>query len=200
MISSLVSGLFVFIVAEQIKCTKNMCIALMMLPALVCAALLAVNGNMGASIAVLGIFGLVRFRSAPGTAKDIVAIFYAMAAGLLVSTGQLLTAFIIILILGAAMIAVNKLVKTDDYKYDLKIVTPETTDFTKEFDPIIKKYSEGYILEKTKTTNMGSLYELTYRINPAQGIDIKKMIDELRVVNSNLPITYSQHDEAPAAL
>lgn len=67
--------------------TKSFVVTLALLPAVVCVVIMMVNGNVGAGVAVAGAFSLVRFRSVPGTAKEIGVLFLAMGAGLIAGMG-----------------------------------------------------------------------------------------------------------------
>ena len=194
-ILSFLLGIFIsYICNKTSQCTKNMSVSLMILPALVCAALLAVNGNTGTSIAVLGVFSLVRFRSVAGTSRDIINVFYAMAAGLLVTTSYIWIAVIATLLIGVFLLAVSKYINdTQAEDYELKILVPEDVDFISVFEPILLKYFQNIQLNRVKTTNMGSLFELTYFVHPKTNMDMKEMLDEIRTHNGNLNIIYNQN-------
>ena len=149
--------------------TKSFVATLAMLPAIVCVVIMMVNGNVGAGVAVAGAFSLVRFRSVPGSAKEIGAIFLAMGTGLVVGKGMTL------------------------YK-TLHITIPEDLDYTEVFDEVLKKYTEKCELVQVKTTNMGSLFRLTYHLKLKKTNEEKNMIDELRCRNGNLEITVSRQE------
>ena len=169
---------------------KGFAAALVLLPAVVAAVVAVVNGNIGIGIGIGGAFGLVRFRSAPGTARDILAIFLAMAAGLICGSGYvMLAAFIVILVcvVGFVLLAVGfggKSFKTRE----LRITVPESLEYTDTFNDVFKKYTSSCVLEKVKTTNMGSLYKLYYRIDLKNPKLEKDMLDEIRILNGNLEI------------
>ena len=169
---------------------KGFATALVLLPMVVAAVVSVVNGNIGIGIAVGGAFGLVRFRSAPGTARDILAIFLAMAAGLICGSGYVLLAVCVVLLvclIGFVLLTVGyggKSFKTRE----LRITVPESLDYTGAFNDILKKYTSSFELEKVKTTNMGSLYKLYYKINMKDPKKEKEMIDAIRVRNGNLEI------------
>ena len=185
-------GIYIsFICYKTSQCTKNMTAALAILPALVCAALLAVNGNMGASIAVLGVFGLVRFRSVPGSSRDIINVFYAMAAGLLVATYYVFVAVGATLIIGLLLFGLSKFLDNNgSEEYELRILVPEDMNFNEVFGMILYRYFDKVYLTKVRTTNMGSLFELTYFVCPRANMDVKSMMDEIRTHNGNLNIIY----------
>ncbi|MBR2070237.1 MAG: DUF4956 domain-containing protein, partial [Clostridia bacterium] len=148
--------------------TKSFIITLALLPAVVCVVIMMVNGNIGAGVAVAGAFSLVRFRSAPGTAKEIVSIFLAMGAGLIAGMGYLGFALLFTLIMCAFFVVYNLLSRVNKknnsvYK-TIKITIPEDLDYTGAFDDIFEKYTKESQLIKVKTTNMGSMFRLTYDV------------------------------------
>ena len=148
--------------------TKSFVATLAVLPAIVCVVIMMVNGNVGAGVAVAGAFSLVRFRSVPGSAKEIGAIFLAMGTGLVAGMGYLGYAFLVAVILGGVTLLYNKVdfgagKKAALYK-TLHITIPENLDYTGVFDKILKQYTKTYEVVQVKTTNMGSLFKLTYNI------------------------------------
>lgn len=171
--------------------TQSLAITLAILPAVVQAVIMLVNGSIGAGIAVAGAFSLVRFRSAPGTAREIAAIFLAMAIGLATGMGYVGLAVLLFLILAGAMLALTVLRfgQKEDAGRILKITIPEDLDYDGLFDDLFESYTTAHTLEKVKTTNMGTLYELRYRITLRQEPVPKVFLDELRCRNGNLNIT-----------
>ena len=173
------------------RSTQSLAITLAILPAVVQAVIMLVNGSIGAGIAVAGAFSLVRFRSAPGTAREIAAIFLAMAIGLATGMGYVGLAVLLFLILAGAMLALTVLRfgQKEDAGRILKITIPEDLDYDGLFDDLFERYTTAHTLEKVKTTNMGTLYELRYRITLWQEPVPKVFLDELRCRNGNLNIT-----------
>ena len=173
------------------RSTQSLAITLAILPAVVQAVIMLVNGSIGAGIAVAGAFSLVRFRSAPGTAREIAAIFLAMAIGLATGMGYVGLAVLLFLILAGAMLALTVLRfgQKEDAGRILKITIPEDLDYDGLFDDLFERYTTAHTLEKVKTTNMGTLYELRYRIPLRQEPVPKVFLDELRCRNGNLNIT-----------
>ena len=173
------------------RSTQSLAITLAILPAVVQAVIMLVNGSIGAGIAVAGAFSLVRFRSAPGTAREIAAIFLAMAIGLATGMGSVGLAALLFLILAGAMLALTALRfgQKEDAGRILKITIPEDLDYDGLFDDLFERYTTAHTLEKVKTTNMGTLYELRYRITLRQEPVPKVFLDELRCRNGNLNIT-----------
>lgn len=173
------------------RSTQSLAVTLAILPAVVQAVIMLVNGSIGAGIAVAGAFSLVRFRSAPGTAREIAAIFLAMAIGLATGMGYVGLAALLFLILAGAMLALTVLRfgQKEDAGRILKITIPEDLDYDGLFDDLFERYTTAHMLEKVKTTNMGTLYELRYRITLRQEPVPKVFLDELRCRNGNLNIT-----------
>lgn len=178
--------------------TKSFVATLAMLPAIVCVVIMMVNGNVGAGVAVAGAFSLVRFRSVPGSAKEIGAIFLAMGTGLVIGMGYIGYAFLVAVILGGMTLLYNHLnfgaEKSMTLYKTLHITIPEDLDYTGVFDKILKRYTKECELVQVKTTNMGSLFRLTYQLKLKKAEDEKKVIDELRCRNGNLEITVSRQE------
>ena len=163
-----------------------------------------VNGNVGAGVAVAGAFSLVRFRSAPGSAREIGAIFAAMGAGLMAGMGYLGYAALFALILGGITMAYHALGFGGGNAAlrcrTLHITIPEDLDYTGVFDPILAQYATKSELKQVKTTNMGSLFKLTYDLTLRDGGQEKALIDTLRQRNGNLEISLCQQETGPAGL
>ena len=161
-----------------------------MLPAAVQVVIMLVNGNIGAGVAVAGTFSLVRFRSAPGTGREISAIFLAMAIGLATGMGYVTLAVLFFLILAGVMLLLTavKFGRGQEAARVLKITIPEDLDYDGLFDDLFERYTGSHSLEKVKTTNMGTLYELRYRITLKKEPVPKAFLDELRCRNGNLNI------------
>lgn len=196
---SLIIGVFLAAVyTYKSRYTQSFVMTLALLPAVVCVVIMMVNGNVGAGVAVAGAFSLVRFRSVPGSAKEICAIFLAMGAGLVTGMGYLAYAVIFAVILGAMMflythLELGKNKKKLNYK-TLHITIPEDLDYTGVFDGILEKFTEKYELVNVKTTNMGSLFKLTYNVVLKDAAEEKNFIDKLRCRNGNLEISMSMQD------
>lgn len=170
---------------------------LAILPAVVCVVIMMVNGNVGTGVAVAGAFSLVRFRSAPGSAKDIGAIFIAMGAGLVSGMGYLGYAVLYTVILALIMagyVHLNLWEKKDTREKTLTITIPEDLDYTSVFDDLFDAYTDKWELSKVKTTNMGSLFKLTYQLTLKDSSKEKEMIDGLRCRNGNLEIVISNQE------
>jgi len=176
------------------KYSKSLAATLVVIPAIVQIIIMIVNGNVGAGIAVLGAFSLVRFRSIPGNARDIGYLFFAMALGFVAGMGHMLYAFIFLLLIGGIGLLLTR-TRFGQGKTDirvLRITIPENLDYDGLFDEVFGKYASNAELEKVRTTNMGSLYELTYNVQLKSASIPKEFIDELRCRNGNLNILISR--------
>ncbi len=197
--AALIIGIFLsFIYTVKNKYTKSFLITLTVLPAVVCVVIMMVNGNVGAGVAVAGAFGLVRFRSAPGTAKEIATIFLAMGAGMIAGMGYLAYAFLFSVIMGIILLICNISGFGENRnamnEKILKITIPEDLDYSDLFDDLMEEYTEKYEIASVKTTNMGSMFKLTYNITLKDINKEKKFIDELRCRNGNLEISISKQE------
>lgn len=179
------------------KYSKNFLITLTILPFLVGTIIVMVSGNLGTSIAIVGAFSLVRFRSLPGTSKEIASVFFAMTVGLATGVGYVIFAGIITLVGCAIILILSKtnIFNRNQYEKILKITIPENLDYTSVFDDLFKDFTKSYTLEQVKTTNMGSLFELNYRINLDKKRNEKEFIDALRIKNGNLKVMLSHNLE-----
>ena len=196
---SLVLGLVMaFTYMYRTRYTKSFVITLALLPAVVCVVIMMVNGNVGTGVAVAGAFSLVRFRSVPGTAKEICMLFLAMGAGLIAGMGYLGFAALFTVIMSIIFLVYNLLdfgVKknADTYK-TFSITIPEDLDYSGIFDDIFSDYTVSHELARVKSTNMGSMFKLTYNVVLKDATREKEMIDKLRCRNGNLEITVSTQE------
>lgn len=194
--ASLVLGLVISLVhMYKNRSTGSFLGAIALLPAIVCVVIMAVNGNIGAGVAVAGAFSLVRFRSAPGTAREITAIFTAMATGLMAGMGYIAYAGIFVLVIGAATLVCRSVEigsdRAADLRKNLRITIPEDLDYTGVFDDILDEYTKEHKLISSKTTNMGSMFKLTYEVTLDKNKSEKEFMDKLRCRNGNLEIAIS---------
>ena len=171
--------------------SKSFVTTLALLPAIVQMVIMLVNGNLGTGVAVMGAFSLIRFRSVPGTAREIGSIFLSMAVGLATGTGYLAAAvlFTLILELASLLCALTRFGEGKREERALKITIPENLDYSTVFDDLMEQYASHWELAQVRTAEMGSLYKLHYRVvlkNPAEE---KAFIDALRCRNGNLEIS-----------
>lgn len=195
--SALLIGLFLAAVyTYKSHYTKGFVTTLAVLPAVVCVVIMMVNGNVGAGVAVAGAFSLVRFRSVPGSARDIGAIFLSMGAGLMAGMGYLAYAALFALILGAVTLALGRIgfgvSRSAARDKTLRVEIPENLNYTNVFEDLLERYTESHTVVLVKTTNMGSLFKITYDITLKDPALEKEMIDALRCRNGNLEISVSE--------
>ena len=192
--AALILGLVIGLVHMRSEhSSRGFTVTLAMLPAIVSVVIMMVNGNIGAGVAVAGTFSLIRFRSAPGTAKEIGAIFLAMAVGLSCGMGYPGFAAVFALILCLAAVVYHKSgfgsLRGMNPDRTMKITVPEDLNYTDMFDDLFEQYTIRHELVQIKTTNLGSLNRLTYHLTLKNGGTEKDFIDELRCRNGNLEIS-----------
>jgi len=196
---SLIIGLVMaFAYMYRTRYTKSFVVTLAMLPAVVCVVIMLVNGNVGTGVAVAGAFSLVRFRSVPGTAKEICTLFLAMGAGLIAGMGYLGFAVLFTVVMCAVFVLYNRLdfgaKKNSDAYKTFAITIPEDLDYSGIFDDIFAEYTVSHDLARVKSTNMGSMFKLTYNVTLRDVTREKEMIDKIRCRNGNLEITVSKQE------
>ena len=196
---SLVLGLVMaFAYMYRTRYTKSFVITLALLPAVVCVVIMLVNGNVGTGVAVAGAFSLVRFRSVPGTAKEICTLFLAMGAGLIAGMGYLGFAVLFTLVMCAVFVLYNCLdfgTKKNAATFKTFTITiPEDLDYSGVFDDIFAEFTRSHDLVRVKTTNMGSMFKLTYNVELRDAAKEKEMIDKMRCRNGNLEIAVSKQE------
>ena len=184
------------------KHSSSFVTTLALLPAAVQIVIMLVNGNLGAGVAVAGAFSLVRFRSIPGTAREIAMIFIALAAGLATGMGYVVIALIFTALMALLSILYAKVglgEKGNRGKRALTVTIPESLNYTEAFDDLFFKYTDFHELQKVKTTNMGSMFKLSYEIRLKDPSKEKEFIDALRCRNGNLEISCGMLLENPIA-
>lgn len=189
-VSIVLGVLIALLYRTQGNYSESFILTLAILPLVVQSVILVVNGNLGAAVAVTGAFGLVRFRSMAGSAREITFVFYAMAAGLICGMGYVTFAILFVIVVGALVVLLSKtqLCALSPCTRQLKISIPESLDYNGIFDDIFDKYLTYVKLERVRTTNLGSMFEITYNIKLKNPKDEKAMIDEIRCRNGNLTI------------
>lgn len=188
-------GLITLVSSFRSRCSSSFMLTLAMLPAIVAVVIMLVNGNLGAGVAVAGAFSLVRFRSIPGTAKEIGMLFLSMAVGLACGMGYPVFAAVFTVLMCAVVFvyALAGLGQKRDFKLRriLRVTVPEDLDYGDIFDDLFAQFTHKWDLLSVKTTNMGSLNRLTYEIVLKKGGTEKALIDALRCRNGNLEISLS---------
>ena len=184
--------------------TKSFVITLALLPAVVCVVIMMVNGNVGTGVAVAGAFSLVRFRSVPGSAKEICTLFLAMGAGLIAGMGYLGFALLFAVVMCIMFVLYNLIdfgtKKNGAVFKTLTITIPEDINYSSVFDDIFKEYTKSHDLVRVKSTNMGSMFKLTYNVTLKDSSREKEMLDKIRCRNGNLEISVSRQETVGAEL
>lgn len=194
-ISSLLLGAFIaFMYLLTERTSRSFLLTLIVLPAVIQMVIMLVNGNIGAGVAVAGAFSLVRFRSAPGTGKEISTIFLTMAVGLATGMGYIAVAVVFAVVITLVCLLVSRLHLGADLAAEriLRITVPEDLDYEGVFEEVLEQYTASYELLSVRTAGMGTLYRLEYRVLPKTGISSHEMIDHLRERNGNLEIFYGR--------
>lgn len=175
------------------RSSKNFLVTLAILPVLVQVVMIMVNGNLGTSVAILGAFSLIRFRSAAGTSKEILSVFFAMAIGLATGMGHAFFAAVMTIIIALAIIVLSKvpIFGSIGRTKKLKITVPEDLDYNHMFDEVFEQYTSTFELEQVRTVNMGSLFDLSYRVALKPNINEKEFLDAIRIKNGNLRVILS---------
>ena len=202
--SLLVGLIFAYAFMHYNRYSKSYVLTLALLPAVVCVVIMMVNGNVGTGIAVAGAFGLVCYRSAPGSAKEIIMLFLATSAGLIIGTGYLFYALLFTFVMCGVSALYSRLnfggtKKSARFKL-LNITIPEDLDYSGVFEAVLAEYTTTCELICVKTTNMGSLFRLTYELTLKDVTREKEMIDELRCRNGNLEICISNQQTIATGL
>lgn len=198
LVAAMALGVLTALVSSY-KCrhSGSFMLTIAVLPAAVTLVIFLVNGNIGAGVAVAGAFALVRFRSVPGTAQEIVDIFLSMTVGLALGMGYLGLAVLFFVLVSCFMLALKRAgfgVPSRREK-QMKITVPENFNYEGLFDDVFQKYTTSVNLQKVHTTNMGTLFELSYDVVfPDERIP-KEFIDELRARNGNLNIVIGSTPE-----
>ena len=195
LVSLVLGGIMALIHTYRNDYTKSFVMTLAILPAVICVVILMVNGNIGAGVAVAGTFSLVRFRSAPGTAREIGAIFAVMGMGLIMGMGYIGYAALFTCLIGLAILMYSRFSANGkkSTRKILKITIPENLNYSDVFDEFLEKYTKSYKLKQVKTSNMGSLYKLSYEIVLTDPSIEKEFIDQLRTRNGNLEISLAEY-------
>ncbi len=189
-ILGLIIGIVYMYLCKKEGYGKNFIIGLVILPVIVSVVILLIGSNVARAFSMAGAFALVRFRSAPGNAKDIAIVFFAMASGLACGLGYVLFAAVFVVVILLLLVLLNFIHFADHSSENrqLKITIPENLNFNHVFDDLLEKYTTKSQLIKVKTTNMGTMYELTYQVYMKKDVNEKAFMDELRMRNGNFNI------------
>lgn len=200
LVGLILAGAYVY----RSRYTKSLVLTLALLPTVVCVVIMMVNGNVGTGVAVAGAFSLVRFRSVPGTAKEITSLFLAMSVGLVAGMGYLGYAVLFAVIMSLVLVLYSHLElgaqKNGDRYKTLRITLPENLDYCGVFSPVLERYTSRWELVSVRTTNMGSMFRLTYHVVLREPRQEKEMIDAIRCRNGNLEVEVSRQETSADGL
>ncbi|MBR3355576.1 MAG: DUF4956 domain-containing protein [Oscillospiraceae bacterium] len=187
---SIILGLIIaYIHSYKNRSTSGFLLTVGLIPVIVQVIIMLVNGNLGAGVAVAGAFSLVRFRSAPGTAREIVSLFLAMTAGLATGMGYLIIAAIMVIIVGIMTVILPLLFNGNSRGRQLQITVPESLDYEGAFEDIMRKYTDKHEMLYVKTVQMGTAYKLIYEVLMKNEVSVKNFLDEIRIRNGNLEVS-----------
>ena len=191
---------FSWLMSLRIRATRRFFLVTTLLPLIVAAVITFVNGNIGAGVAIGGAFGLIRFRSAQGSADELAAILIAMGGGIAFGMGYLGYGALILIGMAALYFAISLLPifehKAQAQEKLLRVTIPEALDYIDVFDDTFAHYLRSYESVGVKTTGMGSMFRLSYKIQMKDTREEKAFIDELRTKNGNLEIAVLPYVEA----
>lgn len=197
----IITALVLGVLASVVFTLKNshsgsLAMSIALLPAVVAVVIMLVNGNVGAGLAVAGTFALVRFRSVQGSAREITGLFFAVSLGLACGMGYVALAVVFFVMFSAALLLLTAVhFGESGGARQLKITIPENLEYEGLFDDLFEKYTMSHELVRVRTTNMGTLYELTYNINLKDRNISKKFVDELRCRNGNLNLICGREND-----
>lgn len=189
----LIIGIAYMFMCRKERYNRDFIIGLVILPAIVAAVILLIGSNVARAFSMAGAFALVRFMSVPGSAKDIAIVFFAMASGLACGLGYVTFAcvFVVIMIVILILLTVFNFAQPHTDIKQLRITIPESLNYSDVFDEVMNKFTEKAELRKVKTTNMGTMFELSYNVVVKGSVNEKEFIDNLRMRNGNLNISLS---------
>jgi uncharacterized membrane protein YhiD involved in acid resistance len=190
----MLSGIYMY----RNRHSESFALTVAVLPAIVSVVIMAVSGDIGAGIAVAGAFSLVRFRSAPGSAKEIAVIFLSMAVGLLMGMGFVAYALMLAAIVGAAMLLCSRFgfggSANNPADRVLKVTVPEGMDYEAEMEPVLDEHTVRHELSSVRSVNMGSMFKLTYNVTLKDPSKQRSLMDAVRVRNGNLEVAVLRED------
>ncbi|MCR5187693.1 MAG: DUF4956 domain-containing protein [Treponema sp.] len=201
MLLSLIAGIIItggYIIANKNqKYSKNFAITILLLPAIMAIVIPFIATDLKKTLSLAGIFALIRFRSIPGDSKDILLVFFSIAVGLIIGLCDYFLGFLMTIVVTLLFVLLSRKWKLAD-KQILKITIPEDMNYKDVFNDIFEKYLVKSAVKNVKTSNMGSLFTISYWIQPKADMDSKAFIDELRTRNGNLNIILENPDDMEA--
>ncbi|MGN0143991.1 MAG: DUF4956 domain-containing protein [Clostridium sp.] len=192
--TSIVLGLIISLVYMRVNkkegYSTDFTVTLVILPIIISTIILLVGNNVARAFSLAGAFSIIRFRSAPGSPKDITYVFLTLAVGLACGMGFVGYAAIFTIIISVLVLVLNSInfAVPKQNVMQLKVTVPENLNYENVFNDILEQYMNSYKLKKVKTRDFGALFELNYIVDFKMGVSHKKFIDEIRCRNGNLNI------------
>ena len=185
--------LYSWILSFRVRANQRFFLVTTLVPLVVAFVITFVKGNIGAGVALGGgCFGLIRFRSAQGTADELAAVLIAMASGVAFGMGYVGYGVVILLLLAALWLLLSSanLFRHKSMAEDqlLRITIPESLEYNGAFDETFARFLQSAEPVGVKTTGMGSMFRLSYKVRLKDPKEEKALIDELRTKNGNLEI------------
>ena len=192
---------YAFITALKLRSTKGFLITVALMPTVVTTAFIFLNIMLEkdstlsmTSIAVIMVgMGLIRFRSAQGKAEEMLALFASVVIGAINGLGYIFYGGIFAVAFPVVFVVISSFgflkSKKNQGEKLLKITIPESLEYSGAFDEVFGRYLKDVEQVGVKTTGMGSMFRLSYRIVMKDVSEEKEMIDELRIKNGNLEIS-----------
>ena len=210
-ITLVISLIYTVIISLKLRATKSFFVTSILMPMIVTSVIsmvaLFLDGTESGAVRIATVavaLGLIRFRSANGRAEEMLLLFGGVAFGLIAGLGYIVIAAILALVLAGLYVLLTKVkifkFKTVGDEKLLKITIPEDLDYNEAFDAILKTYLKSYELVEIKTTGMGSLFRLSYKVELLVKDSEKQLIDEIRIKNSNLEISLLPYVESNKSL
>lgn len=198
MVLGLIAGIIIaggYILANrERKFSKNFVITVLILPVIMTIVIPFITSDLKKTLSLAGVFALVRFRSLPGDSKDILYVFFSIASGLIIGLNSYFLGFLLVIVVSIMFYFSNRYWKMED-KQVLKITIPEDMNYKDVFNDIFDKYLLSHSVKEVRTSNMGSLFTISYWVQPKKGMYAKALIDELRTRNGNLNIILENPDD-----
>lgn len=182
------------IIVSRADRESNLSIALVVLPTIIAIIILLIGSNVARAFSLAGAFSLIRFRSAPGSVKDMMLIFLSVAVGLATGMGHVGYAFLVTLFVLAALLVIKftNYSNGNSKTFTLKFLVPEYFDTQESFEEVISEFSNHYVLQKLSTKELGSVFEFQYEVELQDANLQKQLIDNIRVKNGNLSVSITK--------
>jgi hypothetical protein len=140
-----------------------------------------------------GILCITRFRSTQKDATDLIFISTGIILGFLCGFGYVTYAAIVAVLVAIVIVCVyfTKFHLPSNKEFNLKVVVPESLNFDNLFDDVLNEYAQAWTMKSVKSTDFGTLFEITYVITLKDVNKQKELIDKIRERNGNLTVSLS---------